>query len=329
MFTKLREREGHSSEDSAAAKQKQRDKRRSTETINIDATRNATESDGSMSSEAGDQIPPEFKWLDKRNKKRSDKVQRSFTSQIKQVDEKVEEVANKTVVIEDRLDVFEKRLGLLESSGELRGSSGTAGASADLAPTSDVNSVEGTKGTKVIIKGFHYNTPKQTIINVCEEHWGTMLGSDRVQDKYVPGKRSSVYILKCVSNKTAWEIVKHISANRKEIWAPKPLSNDKTAIKQRPWATFEQSESDRAHSSLVGRAVRTLFKLKDQKILAQDVEIESNYGKSKTGGTIVLNKESTEGLVANIKEGQVVWEHDSLHSFGVSKEQIDDAWAAL
>ena len=72
MFSKLREREGHSSEDSAAAKQKQRDKRRNTEATDVDVTRNPAESDASISSEAGDQIPPEFKWLDKRNKKRSD-----------------------------------------------------------------------------------------------------------------------------------------------------------------------------------------------------------------------------------------------------------------
>ena len=75
MFRKLRGREGHSSEDSAAAKQKQRDKRRNTEPLDVEVLH---ESDGSVSSEAGDQIPPEFKWLDKRNKKRSDKVQRSL-----------------------------------------------------------------------------------------------------------------------------------------------------------------------------------------------------------------------------------------------------------
>ena len=59
------------------------------------------------------------------------------------------------------------------------------------------------------------------------------------------------------------------------------------------------------------------------------MDIESNYGKRKTGGTIVLNKESTELPVANIKEGQVAWEYGNLLIFGISNEQINDAWAAM
>ena len=59
MF-KLWEREGHSSDDSAAAKQNQRDKRRNTESLHIEVIHNPTESDGSVSSEVGGQIQPEF-----------------------------------------------------------------------------------------------------------------------------------------------------------------------------------------------------------------------------------------------------------------------------
>ena len=187
---------------------------------------------------------------------------------------------------------------------------------------------------KIELKGFLYDTPKETIsafVNLHYSSYITPLADNGLTDvPFVPGKRSTKMLFEFKDKKFAWKFLKYVNANRVQSEMPRPLSGDDAVVKFRPWAAFAQDAATKSHASVVGKVARTLHIIKESGKLL-NFNIETSYGSRRNmfSGKVIVVEGSRSILVASIKSTEYTWSEEGLTKIGLTQKEANAAISAM
>ena len=292
-------------------------------------------SESEESEDAKDIIPKEFKWLNKKAKKRDAKqlsLLGHLSSRVETVEDSVGQLQNQQALLSDRMAAMGARTSSLEADA----SQATRGASmAACSPLGSRNSeLKDENELKIEIKGFLYDTPKETISAFVKLHYSSYVTPSTENGladvPFVPGKRSTKMVFEFKAKRFCWKFLKYVNANRVQSQMPKPLSGEETAVNFCLWAAFAQDAATKSHASVVGKVARTLHIMKESGKLP-NFTIETSYGSHRAmlSGKVIAVEGSRSVPVASIKSTEHTWSDDGLTKIGLTQEEVNTAMSAM
>ena len=153
-------------------------------------------SDSEESDEAKD-IPKEFKWLNRKAKQRDAKqlsMLNNLAGRVETVEDTVGQVQNQTVLLCDRMAALESRTSALESK-DTRETRDDASMHSYSCSAAHRRELLDENDLKVEMRGFLYDTPKETISSFVKQHYSSYIcpsaENGLADSPFVPGQRST------------------------------------------------------------------------------------------------------------------------------------------